>query len=90
MDATQTKVALEGAETFLNADEVHVVLPEHGGVLGGEVAAQEILAFAQAGDSELLAIKFEVEGVLIYRILRRWEVKGDGFHVRMLFTTSTS
>ena len=60
-DGTQSEIAFERAEAFLDAHEVHVVAPQFGRVFSGEVTAKQILAFVAACVLEFLAIQPDAE-----------------------------
>ena len=63
------QVAFEIAEGFFDGDELDVVLPQLGGIVVGEIGAQQVTAFAPPRLSQLFAIEREDEaGVLLVEL----------------------
>ena len=84
VDGPEIEIALESAEAFFNAHEVHVVFPEDRRVFAGEVAAQKILTFPETCLPEFLAIEFESKDRGAILRIRGWK---DKFHEAVGRTT---
>jgi hypothetical protein len=56
-DRSDGEVALEVLESLFDGDELDIVLPEQGGIVVGEIGAQQIASLAAAYGSQLLAIE---------------------------------
>ena len=55
--APQREVAFEVLEGFFDRDELRIIGPELGGVVLGEIGAQQIVSLAPAHDPQLVAIE---------------------------------
>ena len=56
-DRTQPEIALERAEGFLDVAQLHVAAPDQRGIVGSQVGAQQVAAFAAAGAAQGGAIE---------------------------------
>ena len=61
-DRPDGEIALEVAEGLLDVDELEIVAPQSGGVVVGEIGAQQIAALAPSHLTQLVAIEAITEG----------------------------
>ena len=61
VNGPQAQVAFQGAEGFFDEHQLHIATPEQFGIVGAQVGAQEIPAFALADGAQFLAVKPEGE-----------------------------
>ena len=67
VDRADRQIALEVLEGFLNLDELEVVAPQLGGIVAGEIGAQQVAPFAAPDLVELAAIQALGEGRALLR-----------------------
>ena len=67
MDRAHREVVLELLEGLLDFGELQVIAPEGGRVLRAEIRSQQVLAFAPASDTQLVAVQSEGKGLGVDR-----------------------